>query len=75
MAEALASRIPTLPLARPSEPEEVVTAVLFLASHAASYITGSTFVVDGGAGVGQRPKGPVIDDDRRYDWVTGRLRD
>ncbi len=75
MAEALASRIPTLPLARPGEPEEVVTAVLFLASHAASYITGSTLVVDGGAGVGQRPKGPVIDDDRRYDWVTGRIRD
>ena len=75
MAEALASRIPTLPLARPGEPEEVVTAVLFLASHAASYITGSTLVVDGGAGVGQHPKGPVIDDDRRYDWVTGRIRD
>ncbi len=74
MAEALASRIPTLPLARPGEPEEVVSAVLFLASHAASYITGSTLVVDGGAGVGQRPKGAVIDDDRRYDWITGRIR-
>jgi hypothetical protein len=27
-----------------------------------------------GAGIGRRPEGPVIDDDVRYDWVTGRTR-
>ena len=74
MAKALGSRIPTLPLARPGEPEEVVHAVLFLASDGAGYITGATISVDGGAGVGQRPTQPVIDDDPRYDWVTGRIR-
>jgi NAD(P)-dependent dehydrogenase (short-subunit alcohol dehydrogenase family) len=74
MAAALGARIPTLPLARPGEPEEVVKTVLFLASDGADYITGATISVDGGAGVGQRPSQPVIDDDPRYDWVTGRIR-
>ena len=75
MAAGLAARIPTLPLARPGEPEEVVNAALFLASDAASFITGATLAVDGGDGVGQRPKGPVVDEDNRYDWVTGKVRD
>ena len=74
MAAGLAARIPTLPLARPGEPEEVVNVALFLASDAASFITGATLAVDGGDGVGQRPKGPVIDEDNRYDWVTGKIR-
>jgi hypothetical protein len=31
--------------------------------------------VDGGANVGSRATpGPVVDEDVRYDWVTGRAR-
>jgi NAD(P)-dependent dehydrogenase (short-subunit alcohol dehydrogenase family) len=72
MAKALQARIPTLPLARPGEPDEVVEVVLFLASDASSYISGSVISVDGAASVGTRFGGPVVDDDPRYDWVTGR---
>jgi NAD(P)-dependent dehydrogenase (short-subunit alcohol dehydrogenase family) len=75
MRERLAARIPTLPLARPGEPEEVVSVVLFLASDASSYVNGAVVSVDGAASVGTRFSGTVIDDDVRYDWVTGRDRD
>jgi NAD(P)-dependent dehydrogenase (short-subunit alcohol dehydrogenase family) len=71
MRQALEARIPHLPLARPGEPEEVAQVVLFLASEASSYITGAVIGVDGGSAVGLRPQGLVIDDDPRYDWVTG----
>jgi NAD(P)-dependent dehydrogenase (short-subunit alcohol dehydrogenase family) len=39
---------PEIPLGRPGEPEEVAAAVSWLASDDASYVTGASFVVDGG---------------------------
>jgi NAD(P)-dependent dehydrogenase (short-subunit alcohol dehydrogenase family) len=72
MEASLRARIPTMPLARAGTPEEVAHVVMFLASDAASFITGTTIHVDGGTGVGARFSGPVVDDDPRYDWVTGR---
>ena len=72
MSEALAKRIPTLPLARPGDPDEVASIVLFLASDEAGYMTGAVWSVDGGAGIGSRPTGQIVDDDPRYFWVTGQ---
>lgn len=37
-----------IPLRRMGQPEEVATLAVYLASDAASYVTGSTFVIDGG---------------------------
>jgi NAD(P)-dependent dehydrogenase (short-subunit alcohol dehydrogenase family) len=74
MADSLGRRIPQLPLARPGEPAEVASVVLWLCSAGSSYVTGSICHVDGGTGVGSRAGAPIIDDDARYDWVTGRQR-
>ena len=42
-----------LPLKRLGEPEDIANAALFLASEAASWITGHTLVIDGGALIGR----------------------
>jgi hypothetical protein len=49
------------------------TSVLFVASDECSYLNGSIIHVDGGASIGARFEGNVVDDDPRYDWVTRAL--
>lgn len=44
-AEAL---IPSIPLRRVGEPEDIVGAALYLASEASAYCTGTTIRLDGG---------------------------
>ena len=47
----LASLLGQIPLGRLGQPSDVAALAVFLASDEASYVTGSTFVVDGGLSV------------------------
>ena len=46
--ERAARRLVHVPMGRFAEPEEIASAVLFLASDDSSFMTASTFLVDGG---------------------------
>jgi 3-oxoacyl-[acyl-carrier protein] reductase len=39
------------PLGRVGEPDDIAEVILFLASHAARYVTGQVIVVDGGLAI------------------------
>ena len=49
---AVKERIAKIPLGRHAQPDEMSAAILYFASDAASFATGSTLVVDGGFLVG-----------------------
>ena len=46
--DAAKTRRPGIPLGRPGHPREIADVIAFLASAKASYVTGASFVADGG---------------------------
>jgi NAD(P)-dependent dehydrogenase (short-subunit alcohol dehydrogenase family) len=67
--DSLAKR---LPRKRLGEPQDIANLATFLASDAASWITGETYVIDGGAGVGFRRN--VIAQFSKQNWATDDQR-
>jgi pyruvate dehydrogenase (quinone) len=49
--EKMAALLKEIPLHRMAQPEEIARLALYLASDAAAYITGSTYIIDGGLSV------------------------
>jgi glucose 1-dehydrogenase len=49
--EKMAALLKEIPLHRMAQPEEIARLALYLASNAAAYITGSTYIIDGGLSV------------------------
>ena len=46
--EVIETMLSAIPMGRAGHPDEIGPLAVFLASPAASYITGSTFMIDGG---------------------------
>jgi 3-oxoacyl-[acyl-carrier protein] reductase len=66
LSEAYVERMKArIPLGRTSEPEDAAQAVIYLASDAASFITGAVLSVDGGNSIGSFEPGPLRTDDLR----------
>ncbi|WP_108513840.1 SDR family oxidoreductase [Bradyrhizobium algeriense] len=66
---AVARRIP---LGRMAVPDEIAAVIAFVASPRAAYLTGSTFLADGGSQVSSGGSGPVAPDDAGRSAPAGR---